>query len=188
MHLAIFLADGFEEIEALTVVDLCRRAGITTDMVSIKEPSETALFVTGSHGIRVTADRLIGDLDFDALDMIVLPGGMPGTANLEACAMLKLQIEAFHEAGRMIAAICAAPGILGRMGLLLNHRAVSYPSVEDDLQGAEIPQTEVAVSGHIITSRGLGTAIPFALKIVETLLGEEKAQSLAKSVVYRMYD
>ena len=184
MHLAVFLADGFEEIEALTVVDLCRRAGITTDMVSIKEPSETALFVTGSHGIRVTADRLIGDLDFDALDMIVLPGGMPGTTNLEACEPLMAQVRAFDGEKRRLAAICAAPGIFGRMGLLEGRNATGHPSVTDALAGADVSQKDVVSDGHILTSRGMGTAIPFALKIVEIFTDKDKARSIGQGIVY----
>lgn len=181
--IAVFLAEGFEEIEALTVVDLARRAGIDTQTVSITDKH----IVTGSHDIRVEADTCIADIAFDALDMIVLPGGMPGTTNLEACEALTAQVRAFLEAGKRVAAICAAPGILGRMGLLEGKTAVCYPSVEPDLKGAHIPQTEVAKDGNLITGRGMGTAHAFALAIVEELCGAEKAKALGENIVYRVY-
>lgn len=181
--IAVFLAEGFEEIEALTVVDLARRAGIDTQTVSITDQKG----VTGSHDIRVEADACIADIAFDTLDMIVLPGGMPGTTNLEACAALTAQVRAFLEGGKRVSAICAAPGILGRAGLLNGRTAVCYPSVEPDLKGAAIPQTEVAVDGMLITSRGMGTAQAFALAIVEALCGKEKAKALGENIVYRVY-
>ena len=181
--IAVFLAQGFEEIEALTVVDLARRAGIDTRMVSISDERR----IVGSHEIAVEADACIADTDFAALDMIVLPGGMPGTTNLEACDALCAQVRAFLENGKRVSAICAAPGILGRMGLLDGKTAVCYPSVEPDLKGAAIPQKEVAVDGNLITSRGMGTAITFALAIVEALCGEEKAKALGENIVYEVY-
>ena len=181
--IAVFLADGFEEIEALTVVDICRRADIRTETVSVTETR----VVTGSHGITVEADKVISDIRFDKLDVIVLPGGMPGTKNLEACNVLTEAVRAFDNAKKTVCAICAAPGILGRMGLLEGRTAVCYPSVEPDLKGATIPQTEVAVDGNLITSRGMGTAIAFSLAIVEALCGKEKAQEVGKSIVYRVY-
>lgn len=188
LNVAVFLAEGFEEIEALTVVDILRRADITTHMVTVAAEENAALTVTGSHGITVTADMKITELDFAALDMIVLPGGMPGTKNLEASSILQMQIRAFHEEKRMLAAICAAPGIFGRMGLLEGKRAVSHPSAEDDLTGAEIPQEEVVKDGHIITSRGMGTAIPFALKLTEELAGKDKAEAIGTAICYRSFD
>lgn len=181
--IAVFLAEGFEEIEALTVVDIARRAGIDTQTVSITDEKG----VTGSHGIRVEADMCIAETGFDGLDMIVLPGGMPGTKNLEACDVLTAQVRAFLENGKRVSAICAAPGILGRMGLLEGKTAVCYPSVEPDLTGATVPQTEVATDGHLITGRGMGTAVAFALAIVEALCGKEQATALGKDIVYRVY-
>ena len=123
-HIAVFLAEGFEEIEGLTVVDLCRRAGIQTDMVSITEEKT----VLGSHGIQVVADITFDEVDFDALDMIVLPGGLKGTQNLEACEALMEQVEKFHQAGRYLSAICAAPSIFGHKGYLKGREACSYPT------------------------------------------------------------
>ena len=178
---AVFLAEGFEEIEALTVVDLLRRAGIECRMVSISEKVE----VTGSHGIMVQADEALGELDFSGLDMLILPGGMPGTKNLKACAPLAEQIRAFDAADKYLAAICAAPTVFGEMGLLRGRRACCYPGCEDALDGAEVVTEEVAVDGHFTTSRGMGTAIPFGLALIERLLDPGAAEEMAKRIVYR---
>ncbi len=177
---AVFLADGFEEIEALTVVDLCRRAGIDTPMVSITEDSA----VTGSHGIQVMADEVIAGIDFENVDMIVLPGGMPGTLNLEKCAPLMEQVKAFYDNGKYIGAICAAPTVFGRLGLLKDREACCYPSMENELICKKVSQKSVVISDHVITSRGMGTAMDFGLAIVEHFKGNEVADKLAKAVVY----
>lgn len=179
--IAVFFATGYEEIEALTVVDLCRRAGIEVDMVSIT--GEQA--VTGSHGIAVKMDVLLEKVAFEELDMIVLPGGMPGTKNLEACDELMKQVDAFYAAGKPISAICAAPSIFGHRGYLQGRAACAYPGFENHLEGAKVSANPVEVSDHVTTSRGLGTAIPFALAIVERFCGSKKAEELAKSIVYR---
>lgn len=177
---AVFLAAGFEEIEALTVVDLCRRAGIPTDMVSVTEDRR----VISSHGVEVTADKRLAEVDFSEVEMIVLPGGMPGTLNLEACEPLMEQVKAFDKKGNFISAICAAPTIFGHLGLLQGREACCYPGMEDGLLGAKVTMEETAVSGHILTSRGMGTAIPFGLKIVERFKGETAAAELAEKIVY----
>lgn len=178
---AVFLATGYEEIEALTVVDLCRRAGVETDMVSVTGERE----VTGSHGISVTADQLLEQIAFAEYDMLILPGGMPGTKNLEAQEALMEQIDAFAEAGKYIAAICAAPSIFGHRGILQGRRACCYPSFESHLAGAEVTQNPVEISGNVITSRGMGTAIPFGLAIVGVLAGKEAADRLAEGIVFQ---
>ncbi len=176
----VFLADGFEEIEGLTVVDLLRRAGIDTVTVSISN-SRT---VTGSHQIPVLADECIADTDFSALDMLLLPGGMPGTTHLEKCEPLMKQVDAFHRAGKYISAICAAPGVFGRAGILEGRDATVYPGLEGELKGA-FPKTDPTVkSDHILTSRGMGTAIAFGLAIVERFQGKEAADQLAEKIVY----
>ncbi len=179
---AIFLADGFEEIEALTVVDLLRRAGIDITMVSIMEGRT----VIGSHRISVEADNLIGNIDFDAIDMIILPGGMPGTSNLDACEELKEKIREFADKGKKLAAICAAPTVYGKMGLLEGKKACCYPGREPDLLGADVRMTEVTKDGNILTSRGMGTAIPFGLAIIEEYLGKDAAEDMAKKIVFRV--
>lgn len=179
--IAVFLADGFEEIEALTVVDLCRRAGLDTDMVSIGETRK----VTGSHGIPIDADLTFAEVDFDALDCIVLPGGMPGTKHLEAHTGLMQQVDHFFTSGKYIAAICAAPSIFGHRGILKGKRACCYPSFESHLEGAVVTAGPVEVDGKVVTSRGMGTAIDFGLALVELFVGKEKAEELAKGIVYR---
>lgn len=178
---AVFFAEGFEEIEALTVVDICRRGGLTADMVSVTGNVE----VTGSHGIAVKADKVYEQADFNDYDMLVLPGGMPGTKNLEAHEGLMGQIDTFYEKGKYIAAICAAPSIFGHRGILKGRNACSYPSFESHLEGASVTAGPVEISDHVITSRGMGTAIEFGLAILSVFCGQEKAEELAKGIVYR---
>lgn len=178
--IAVFLAKGFEEIEALTVVDLCRRAGLKVCMVSV----EDSLTVEGSHGICVLADSMFEAVDFEALDMLVLPGGMPGTRNLEAHAGLMEQVDAFDRQGRYLAAICAAPSILGHRGILNGKRACCYPGYEEQLSGAEATKESVVRSEHVIMARGMGCAIPFGLAIISVFCGREKARELAAGIVY----
>ena len=179
---AIFLADGFEEIEALTVVDLLRRAGIEITTVSIMGMGRKK--VTGSHQITVEADAFLEDIDFDSLDMLILPGGMPGTTNLEQCNPLADKIKEFDEKGKMLCAICAAPTVYGKLGLLKGKKACCYPGRENDLLGADVQTTSVTKDGHFITSRGMGTAIDFGLAIIENYLGKDVANDMAKKIVY----
>ncbi len=175
----IFFVDRFEEIEALTVVDLLRRAGIEITMASV----EGKKMVTGSHNISVEMDASIDDIDFDSLDMIVCPGG-PGTKNLEKCEKLMAQVKSFHDNGKYIAAICAAPMIFGHMGLLEGKNACIFPGMEEELIGAKVCFDDVVQSDNMIMSRGMGTAMAFGLKIVEVLLGKEAEQNLGKQIVY----
>ncbi len=187
--IAIFLADGCEEIEALTVIDIVRRAGLDIKGVSVKSAGNGgSKLIRGSHGIEFMADLCIAELDFAEVEMIVLPGGMPGTENLENCGLLIEQIKKFNAEKKYLAAICAAPGIFGRLGILKGKEAVSYPSCEAELDAEHIPAKEVAVSDNIITSRGLGTATAFSLKIVEIFKGGKFASDLGKAVVYRVYE
>ena len=176
----IFFADGFEEVEALTVVDLLRRAGIEALCVSVANKTEAV----GSHGIKVAMDTAIDGLDFDSLDVIVCPGGMPGTKNLEKCDKLTEKIKEFNAGGKLIAAICAAPMIFGHLGLLKDKKACIYPDMESELIGANVVYDKVAKADNIITSRGMGTAIPFGLEIIATLIGKSAADDLAKKIVY----
>ena len=179
-QVCVFLADGFEEIEGLTVVDILRRAGVETAMVSITENKA----VTGSHGIRVEADVCMKDVDFADVKTLVLPGGMPGTLHLGACKELTDLLLQFHKAGKGVAAICAAPSILGDLGILKGRDAVCYPGFEDRLEGANVTQEKVAADGNVTTSRGMGTAIPFALALVEQRVSKEKAMEVKKSIIY----
>jgi 4-methyl-5(b-hydroxyethyl)-thiazole monophosphate biosynthesis len=176
----VFLADGFEEIEGLTVVDLLRRANIETHMVSIMKRKE----VTGSHNITVIADKLYEDSEFSDYDIIVLPGGMPGTLNLSKHEELIELIKNFHVTGKDIAAICAAPSILGDNGILEGKRAVCYPGYESRLTGATVTEEKVEVEAHIITSRGMGTANDFGLAIIEKLINQETALNIKNSICY----
>ena len=177
---AVFLAEGFEEIEALTVVDICRRCGIVIDMVSVTEERQ----VTGSHGVTVTADKVFSQIDFDKYAMLILPGGMPGTKNLEAHGELMEQIDNFYENGKYIAAVCAAPSIFGHKGILKGRNACSYPDFESHLEGALVTQGPVEISDHVITSRGMGTAIDFGLAIAGVLGTREKADEIARAIIY----
>lgn len=176
----VFTADGFEEIEGLTVVDLMRRAGAQVQMVSISD----GLAVKGSHGIEIKADTFFDDVDFDQADLLVLPGGMPGTLHLGEHEGLTGLLQDFAAKGKREAAICAAPSVLGGLGLLKGKRAVCYPGFEDKLTGAQVEMEEVVTDGCITTSRGLGTAIPFALELISLLFGAEKAEEIKKSVIY----
>lgn len=178
-RIAIFLAKGFEEIEALTVVDICRRCGLAIDMVSISEDIQ----VEGSHGIAVRADKMFTQTDFDAYDMLVLPGGGEGTKNLEAFEPLMEQVDAFDRSGKYIAAICAAPSILGHRGILKGKKACCYPGFEEQLAGAQVTGNPVEISDHVITSRGMGTSIPFGLAIVSVFCGRDKAEEIRKAIV-----
>lgn len=179
--LAVFFGDGFEEIEALTVVDICRRCGLEVDMVSVTGK----LQVTGSHQIVVEMDQLIDNVDFSGYEMLVLPGGLAGTQALEACEKLMEQIDAFYAAGKYIAAICAAPSIFGHRGILKGKKACSYPTFESHLEGAEVSGSSVEIDGNVITSRGMGTSLVFALTIAECLCGREQAKQVAEKIVYQ---
>jgi len=176
----IFFAEGHEEVEALTVVDLLRRADIDVSMVSITGNKR----VPGSHGIMTVCDKLIETTNFDDADMIILPGGMPGTLNLELCEPLMDQINGFNVSGKGLAAICAAPTVFGKAGILDGKVATCYPGLEKDLIGAKVSEDSVCHDGNIITSRGVGTAIDFALEIVKTFKGQDVANKLAKAIVY----
>lgn len=178
--IGIFFAPGYEEIEALTVVDLCRRAGIEVTMVSA-DGSEA---VTGSHGISVRMDAGLDEVDFESFDMLVLPGGGAGTENLEKCADLLKELDRFYREGKWVAAICAAPRIFGHRGYLKGRRATSYPSMEEELDGAVVTREAAEIDGNVITGRGMGCAIAFGLKILEALISAEAAERIAESIVY----
>lgn len=178
--IAVFFGEGFEEIEALTVVDICRRAGIEVYMVSTTHKN----VVKGAHQIAVEMDMQFEEVDFSELDMIVLPGGMPGTLNLEAHSGLMARVDAFYEAGKLVGAICAAPSIFGHRGMLKGRKACCYPGFEEDLEGAQVLYETVVTDGHVITSRGMGTAMDFGLCITAQLCGEAVAKELAKKIIY----
>ena len=178
----IFLADGFEDIEGLTVVDLLRRAGIDIKTVSIKETTQ----IQTSHGITMLTDTTFAETDFADADMLVLPGGMPGTKYLAGYKPLTDLLTDFNNKGKKIAAICAAPSVFSGLGFLKDRKATSYPSFMEILSkdGAVTSEDSVVVDGNITTSRGLGTAVDFALSLISQLENEEKAKEIAESVVY----
>ena len=175
-----FLADGFEEIEALCPLDLCRRVGIEAATVSITDSN----YVTGSHGITVKADLNKNDTLGD-FDMIVLPGGMPGTTNLDESPLVEKAILTALEKNTYIAAICAAPMILGKRGLLRGKEAISFPGFEKYLDGASISDNKVVLDGKILTGAGMGVSHDFGFKIVEIFKGKEVADNLCSAVLYK---
>nr|WP_319997425.1 DJ-1 family glyoxalase III [uncultured Draconibacterium sp.] len=177
--IAVHLADGFEEIEAISIIDVLRRAGFHVTIVSMNKSME----VNGAHEITVKANVLFEDLDYDNIDMIVLPGGMPGAANLKAHSGLREQILNFNDMKKPMAAICAAPMVFGNLGLLKEKQATCYPGFEDELHGAIITGEAVAEAGNIITGKGAGVAIKFALKIVEKFNGKEVADDLGAKMI-----
>ncbi len=179
----LFLANGFEEIEALTVVDLLRRAELQVKAVSVMEDR----LVYGAHGIGVEADIFFEQGDYERCAMMVLPGGMPGTTNLCNHRMLNEELKKFYQAGKPVAAICAAPMVLAKAGILAGHRATIYSGMEEELLGAEHGAENVVVSGNVITSKGPGTAMDFALAIIEYLKGREAASAVASGLLYEGY-
>ncbi len=179
--IGIFFADSCEEIEGLTVVDLCRRAGIEVEMISINGTKQ----VTGSHQIIFETNSKKEDVDYTQLDGIVLPGGMPGTNYLQADETVQRVIAEFAKENKLVAAICAAPSVLGMAGLLEGKKATCYPGFEEKLLGATPVTDEVVTDGTIITSRSMGTAVVFGLEIVRYFLGDEASEELGKSIIYR---
>lgn len=179
-EVCVFLADGFEEIEGLTVVDLLRRAEISTVMVGIQGKRE----ITGSHHIQVQADMLLEELNTEDTQLLVLPGGMPGTANLGSCQQLTDLLQKWNSQGKRIGAICAAPSVLGNLGILKGKKAVCYPGFEDKLLGAEVLMERVVTDQNVTTSRGMGTAIPFGLELISLLRGTETAEKIRNSIIY----
>ena len=178
--IAIHLATGFEEIEAITIIDVLRRAGFEVTTVSVT--NET--LVNGAHQIPVLADKLYSEVNYEDIDMIVLPGGMPGTKNLDQHAGLKDKILQFNQQGKLLGAICAAPLVFGHLHLLVGKKAVCYPGFEQELTGATIVEQATITDKNIITGRGVGAALNFALKIVEILDSKEKAEKLSKALLF----
>jgi 4-methyl-5(b-hydroxyethyl)-thiazole monophosphate biosynthesis len=176
----LFLANGFEEVEALTPVDVLRRAGIEMKTVSINKGVE----VEGKSHITVHADCTIDDVDTKTFDMLILPGGQPGTTNLDNCQKLHDMLKYAVDNKKWIAAICAAPTILGKKGYLKDKEAVCYPGCEVDLQGAVAGRNTVAKADNFITSKGPGTALDFSYAIVAALRGEKLANEIKSDMVY----
>ena len=178
MKAYIFLADGFEEIEAITPIDLLRRANIDVTSISITNTKT----VLGAHKISIEADALFSELNFEDADLLILPGGMPGTKNLDDHLGLKGILEQQSSQGKLIAAICAAPSILGKMNLLKDKEAICYPGFENQLIGATLSESKVVQSGAVITAKGAGVAIEFSLKIIEILKGKAVSDQIANTI------
>lgn len=176
----VHLADGFEEIEALTIVDLLRRAELTVQTVSVTGKKR----VMGTHDVPVEADLLYEEADYEHCRMIVLPGGMPGAENLANHQGLTSHIRCFAKNEKYLAAICAAPMIFGAQGVLEGKKATIYPGMESFLKGAQPQEENVVVDGTVITSKGPATAMPFALKLVAILKGEDAAAQLARDLLW----
>ena len=178
--LAMFLAEGFEEIEALAVVDILRRAQIRIDTVSISENYE----VKGSHNIKVISDLNISEFNADNYDGFILPGGLPGTTNLENCDIVKDTLIWANNKGKYICAICAAPSVLGKLELLNGKNATCYPGYEDSLIGAKHSTQKVVFDKNAITSKGAGTAHDFAFEIVKLFRGNNVAEDIKNAMQY----
>ena len=180
---AVFIADGSEEVEAITPVDLLRRAKVDVDVVSVMDTLE----ITASRNVKITADKLIGEINFDEYDLLMLPGGVKGTNNLNACEVLKENLVGFNEQGKGISAICAAPTVFAGLGLLSGKDATCNPGFWEVLKsnGANvIEDSKVVVNGNIITSQAMGTSVPFGLAIVEYFQGKEAADVMKGKILF----
>ncbi len=177
----VALAPGFEEIETITVVDILRRAGARVVLAATEEGP-----IEGSRGISVLSDTLIDQVDDQDFDLIVLPGGQPGTVNLQNNEKVKTIIQNMYRSRKQIAAICAAPTILHSAGILKNTVATSHPSVKDQLSDIEYSEERVVVDGNIVTSRSPGTALECALKLVDILFGRDRRDTVNEGVMARL--
>ena len=174
----IFIADGTEEVEALTPVDILRRAGAEVTVAGVG-----GMTLTGSHGIRIIADVSAGEINGEEYDMVILPGGMPGTKHLDASPAVERCLASVSARGGLLAAICAAPMILGRLGYLVGKSAVCYPGFESHLAGATLSEKKVCRDGTVITAVGAGAAMEFALTLVEALFGGRTEEQVRRSVL-----
>lgn len=179
--IAVFLAEGFEEAEAIVPIDIARRAGIEVTMVSVSVERN----VTGSHGIKIYADSVLSNTDITEYDMLMLPGGAPGTTNLEESDEVKNAVTKAYKEGKYLAAICAAPRILGKLGILEGKKATVYPGNEEHLRNAVYDDKARAVTdGKVITARGMGCAIDFGKEIVTALMDAKTAERILASIQY----
>ena len=178
-HAISILAPGFEETEAVTFIDLLRRAGVAVTVLGLASRE-----VRGSHDIVIAADKPFDEFS-GQFDAVVLPGGMPGATNLSNAPRLLELIRAAHKRGALCAAICAAPIVLGKAGILAGVKATCFPGFEKELGGALFKEEAVVRDGNVITSRGVGTAIPFALEVVAYLAGPEKAEKIRSAILYK---
>ena len=179
-NICILLADGFEEIEALTVSDIMRRANLTCDLVSIGEKQ-----VESSHGVVVQADKIFDeDMQYD---LVVIPGGIPGATNLRDDERVIKFVKRQNKEGKLIGAICAGPIVLGKAGITEGRNMTSYPGYEDELPNCEYSEEAVVVDGNIITSRGPATSMAFSYKLLEKLGYENKVETISSGMLYKMF-
>ena len=176
--IAILIADGFEEIEALTPVDMLRRAGFDAKTVAIGSK-----IAVGSHNIPIVCDMTADEVDLSTVSTVIFPGGMPGSLNLDASAFSDKFIDAVTKRGGLIAAICAAPLVLGRRGLLVGKRATCYPGFESELRGAVTTGEGVVTDGSITTARGMGVALEFSKELISLVITKEKAAELSAAIM-----
>ena len=179
--LAVFLADGFEEVEAIAPVDMLRRAGCDVKTVGVGGKRG----ITGSHGIPVTADITDAELDPEQLEGVILPGGLPGADHLRASEIVKACVLKCQAEGKLVAAICAAPYVLGDWGVLEGKEAICYPGYENHLTGAVLSKDPVCVCGNTVTGKGAGVAVDFGLTLVSVLRGQETAEKIRKGIQCR---
>ena len=179
----VFFAEGTEECEALLVVDLLRRAKVEVLVASASGSRE----ILSSHKVHITADALAEEVDYSDVDLVVLPGGIPGVPNLKADATVRKVCTEFAAAGKVVAAICAAPSVLAAFGILQGKKATVYPGMEDKLTaaGAEYTGLPITLDGNIITGEALGAAIPFALALASRLAGQQASNAVKQGIVYR---
>lgn len=181
MKVLLFLADGFEEVEALTVVDYLRRKGIVVDTVSITEDKK----VKGAHGVIVISDKLMSEIEeIDFYDGVIIPGGLPGATNLRDSEKVVDIVKRLDENNKLTAAICAGPIVLQKSGIIKDKKITSYPGFEEELKDGNYTEENVVRDGNVITARGPALAVDFAIEIIEYLLGEEKAKELKKDILY----
>lgn len=177
-RVAVILADGFEEVEAVAIIDVLRRAGIDTVVAGLHDGH-----ITSARTVRIIPDAVIDTVNADDFDMLVLPGGQPGSDNLNADARVIELIRSFSKKGKLTGAICAAPIVLGNAGVLVGKRATAYPAYKDKLGGATYEETAVVEDGNVLTSRGAGTALAFGLAIVARLVNAEQARKIKEAML-----
>ena len=177
-RVAVILADGFEEVEAISIIDVLRRAEVDTVVAGLHDGQ-----ITSVRKVNIVADTVIDTVKADDFDMLVLPGGQPGADNLNADSRVRELIKSFSRKGKLVGAICAAPIVLARAGVLQGKHATSYPTYKDKVGDVVYEEKSVVVDGNVLTSRGPGTALYFGLAIVERLAGKEKAQKIKEAML-----
>lgn len=181
MKILVFLGEGFEEVEAVTVVDYLRRMEIFVDMVSITRDN----IVRGSHNINVTTDKLLDELDVQSYDGVIIPGGMPGAANLRDNNDVIDIVKSMNYENKLVAAICAGPIVLAKADIIENKNITSFPGFEKELPDSNYKADPVVIDGNIITARGPYFAVDFAIEIIRYLLGDKKAEMLKSDILYK---